>query len=50
MQNILVAGCGQIGLAIGQILSQANSGYKPILADLAANALNPSSSFQYISI
>lgn len=50
MRNILVAGCGQIGLAIGQILSQAKSAYKPILADLATDKTRISPDFQYISI
>lgn len=48
--NILVAGCGQMGWAIGQILSQAKSTYKPILADLAAYSANPSPAFEYISV
>lgn len=41
MPAILVAGSGQIGSAIGQILSQANTGYKVILADIAAHPPKP---------
>jgi len=35
MPVILVAGCGQIGSAVGQILSQVDTDYSVILADLA---------------
>jgi saccharopine dehydrogenase-like NADP-dependent oxidoreductase len=41
MQTILVAGSGQIGSAIGQILSQPDSGYSVILADLAQQPPEP---------